>query len=208
MLSIKMIKFNYLIFAFYSFNFNSFCRCISNSNFKKVDEIYVLDLTTYQEFKPKKVETIKPVKKVIEKPKEKIIEKKIIEKKVEKNIPIKEKQKIEEPKPIEKIKKLEKIEKVEDLTNTQEIIEKKTDLNFNQKRVLQNNNSKKLLVDQKIKSFLIKISEEINRIAIKSYPIQSIKRREQGTIIAIIILNSNGDLLEMNFESKRPKKTL
>ena len=49
-------------------------------------------------------------------------------------------------------------------------------------------------------------TEEINKLAIKSYPIQSIKRREQGTIVAVIILNSNGNLLELNFENKRPKR--
>ena len=49
---------------------------------KTVDEIYVLDLTTYQEFKPKKVETIKPVKKVIEKPiKKKLLKRKLLKKK-------------------------------------------------------------------------------------------------------------------------------
>ena len=49
---------------------------------------------------------------------------------------------------------------------------------LNQKKVLQNN-AKKLLIDQKIKSFLIQISEEINKIAIKSYPIQSIKEENK-----------------------------
>ena len=52
----------------------------------------------------------------------------------------------------------------------------------------------------------MKISQEINKVAIKSYPIQSIKRSEQGTIVAIIVLNSQGDLLEMNFDKKRPKR--
>ena len=90
---------------------------------------------------------------MIDKPKEKIIEKKLL-KKVEKNITIKEKQKL--GKPIEKIKKVENFEKVEDLKKySKKCIEKKNNLNFNQ-RVLQNNNSEKLLADQKIKSFLIK----------------------------------------------------
>ena len=62
------------------------------------------------------------------------------------------------------------------------------------------------MINEQIKSFLIKISEDINKIAIKSYPIQSIKRREQGTINVLIVLNSNGELLELKFENKRPKK--
>ena len=36
---------------------------------------------------------------------------------------------------------------------------------------------KKLLIDKQIKLFLMKISQEINKVAVKSYPIQSIKRR-------------------------------
>ena len=52
----------------------------------------------------------------------------------------------------------------------------------------------------------MKISQEINKVAVKSYPIQSIKRREQGTIVAVIVLNSEGKLIEMNFENKRPKR--
>ena len=50
-----------------------------------------------------------------------------------------------------------------------------------------------------MKSFLVRISEDINKIANKSYPIQSIKRREQGTFNVLIVLNSNGELLELKF---------
>ena len=35
---------------------------------------------------------------------------------------------------------------------------------------------------------------------------QSIKRREQGTFNVLIVLNSNGELLELKFENKRPKR--
>ena len=62
------------------------------------------------------------------------------------------------------------------------------------------------MIDQKIKSFLVQISDEINRIATRSYPIQSIKRREQGTIIAVIILNADGNLLDISFENRRPRR--
>ena len=35
---------------------------------------------------------------------------------------------------------------------------------------------------------------------------QSIKRREQGTIRIIITLNENGEVLELFFENKKPKR--
>ena len=41
----------------------------------------------------------------------------------------------------------------------------------------------------------------------QSYPIQSIKRREQGTITTIIILDSKGNIKKMYFE-KKTKETL
>ena len=52
------------------------------------------------------------------------------------------------------------------------------------------------------------ISKEINVLASKSYPIQSIKRREQGTIIAIISIDYNGNLKKMEFGKRRPKRLL
>ena len=178
MLSIKMIKFNYLIFAFLLSIFVHVVFVYQIQKINKVDEIYVLDLSTYKEFKPKKVEVKKQVTKDVPKPEKKIIQKKIFEKKLE----------------------------PEKLKNAKENDQKINEKSYEQKKTFQSDKNRKLLIDQEIKSFLIKISEEINKIAMKSYPIQSIKRREQGTIIAIIILNSNGDLLELNFENKRPKR--
>ena len=140
--------------------------------------------------------------------KKKIIQKKIFEKKLEQKVPIKERKVeiIETPKPEKQIKELEKKVEPKNLKNAKENDQKIIEKSYEQKKTFQSDKNRKLLIDQEIKSFLIKISEEINKIAMKSYPIQSIKRREQGTIIAIIILNSNGDLLELNFENKRPKR--
>ena len=208
MLSIKMIKFNYLIFAFLLSIFVHVVFVYQIQKINKVDEIYVLDLSTYKEFKPKKVEVKKQVTKDVPKPEKKIIQKKIFEKKLEQKVPIKERKVeiIETPKPEKQIKELEKKVEPKNLKNAKENDQKIIEKSYEQKKTFQSDKNRKLLIDQEIKSFLIKISEEINKIAIKSYPIQSIKRREQGTIIAIIILNSNGDLLELNFENKRPKR--
>ena len=202
-----MIKFNYLFFAFFLSILIHIVFVHQIQISKNIDEIYVLDLSSYKEFRASKIEVQKTIPKEIKKPKKKIVQKKIIEKKIEKKIPIKKKQKIEEIKPVQKTEKVEKIEevkKVQEIKKFRESAEKNTNLNFNQN--LQNDSSKKLLVDKKIKSFLIQVSEEINKIAVKSYPIQSIKRREQGTIVVVIVLNSDGNPLEINFENKRPKR--
>ncbi len=205
-----MIKFNYLTFSFFLSVFIHFVLIYQLQKSKEVDEIYVVDLSSYKEFRPKKIQVQKPITKEIkklEKPK-KIIQKKPVEKKLEKKIAIKKKQKEEPLKKIEKVeetKELQRNEELEKIKKVEEIIEKKNNSYFNQNKTIENN-KKKLLIDKQIKSFLIKVSDEINRLAIKSYPIQSIKRREQGTIVAIVSLNSDGDLVDINFESKRPKR--
>ena len=172
---------------------------------KKVEEIYVVDLSSHKEFRPKEIPQ-KKIKQIKNEPNKEITKKKEIKK--EKDIiPIKKKEvkKIEkkkatyldEPKVFEE-KKDQKVEKVE-----KKEIKKKS---LSQKKSAASNNAKKLLIDQKIKSFLIQISEEINKIAMRSYPIQSIKRREQGTIIAVIILSADGNLLDISFENRRPRR--
>ena len=176
---------------------------------KKVEEIYVVDLSSHKEFKPKEIPK-KKTKKVNNQLNKKTLKKEEIKK--EKDvIPIKKKEikkeikeietknqiNPEKPKIIEK-KKVKKIEKVES--------NERNKFSLGQKKSTANNNAKKLLIDQKIKSFLIQISEEINKIAMRSYPIQSIKRREQGTIIAVIVLNANGNLLGISFENRRPRR--
>ena len=87
MLSIKMIKFNYLIFAFFVINILHVVFVYQIQKKNKVDEIYVLDLSTYKEFKPKKVEVKKQVTKEVPKPEKKLLKKK---KKLEQKVPIKE----------------------------------------------------------------------------------------------------------------------
>ena len=176
---------------------------------KKVEEIYVVDLSSHKEFKPKEIPK-KKTKKVNNQLNKKTIKKEEIKK--EKDvIPIKKKEKKKETKEIEtknlinpekpKVIEKKKVKKIEKVENNE--INK---FSLGQKKSTANNNAKKLLIDQKIKSFLIQISEEINKIAMRSYPIQSIKRREQGTIIAVIVLNANGNLLDISFENRRPRR--
>jgi outer membrane biosynthesis protein TonB len=62
------------------------------------------------------------------------------------------------------------------------------------------------LLSKQLSVYLGKISEEINLIAAKSYPMQSIKRREQGTIIATITLSEDGYLRKIDFDKKKPKR--
>ena len=203
MLSIKMIKINHLIIAFFLSIFIHIVFVYQIQKKNNVDEIYVLDLSTYKEFKPKKIEVKKTITEETKKPKEDVVSEKVIEEKI---IPIKKIEEIKPVKKLEKVKELKKNEPKDEIKKIEEPNKQKSNTNFNQKKILQNNSEKKLLVDKEIKSFLMKISQEINIIATKSYPIQSIKRREQGTIVAIVVLNSKGDLLELNFDNKRPKR--
>ena len=161
----------------------------------KDQEIYVLNLSSYQQVQFEKQKT---VPKEIEK-EPKIDKKKKIEKKVEKKLPIQ---------PIEKIIKQNEID-------DSKILEKKRKENFvPQKQVKQvvkqssqlKNVKNKILIDKILGEYLKKISIQINRIATQSYPLQSIKRREQGTIRIIITLNENGEVLELFFENKKPKR--
>ena len=172
----------------------------------KDQEIYVLNLSTYQQVQfekqksvPKKIEK----KPDIEKPKR---NEKKVEKKVEKEI-----EKDNEKILIKPIEKLIKPNKTEDT----KVVEIQKDENFlaqkQVKKVIKQssqlkNFKNKILVDKILGEYLKKISIQINRIATQSYPLQSIKRREQGTIRIIITLNENGKVLELFFENKKPKR--
>ena len=158
----------------------------------KDQEIYVLNLSSYQQVQFEKQKTF---------PKE--IEK---EPKVEKKI-----EKVEKKLAIQPIEKIIKQNEIDD----NKILEKKRKENFApQKQVTKvvkqssqlKNIKNKILIDKILGEYLKKISIQINRIATQSYPLQSIKRREQGTIRIIIKLNENGEVLELFFENKKPKR--
>ena len=164
----------------------------------KDQEIYVLNLSSYQQVQ---FEKQKNVPKAVEK-EPKIYKKKKIEKKIEK---------VEKKLPIQPIKKIIKQNEIDD----SKILEKKKKENFISQKQLKKvvkqssqlkNIKNKILVDKILGEYLKKISIQINKIATQSYPLQSIKRREQGTIRIIITLNQNGKVLELFFENKKPKR--
>ncbi len=205
-----MLRINFLTLSAF---FSIICHLIFIQFFetykKKDEEIIVMDLNLFKEFKveQKLVPPPPPQKK-----EEKIIEKKppIKEKKIIEKKPPKKKEKIisfEKPKTEEKTTKEEK-------PKTEEIKPKKFEI---QDPPLKNQQAQKpqQVITSKIKADLLskqlsvylgKISEEINLIAAKSYPRQSIKRREQGTIIATITLSKDGNLHNIDFDKKKPKR--
>ena len=175
----------------------------------KDQEIYVLNLSSYQQVQFEKQKT--DPKEIEKEPK--IDKKKKIEKKVEKKFEkVKKKiEKVEKKLPIQPIEKIIKQNEIDD----NKILEKKRKENFvPQKQVTKvvkqssqlKNIKNKILIDKILGEYLKKISIQINRIATQSYPLQSIKRREQGTIRIIITLDENGEVLELFFENKKPKR--
>jgi TonB family protein len=175
----------------------------------KDQEIYVLNLSSYQQVQFEKQKTVP--KEIQKEPK--IDKKKKIEKKVEKKLEkVKKKiEKVEKKLPIQPIEKIIKQNEIDD----NKILEKKRKENFvPQKQVTKvvkqssqlKNFKNKILIDKILGEYLKKISIQINRMATQSYPLQSIKRREQGTIKIIITLNENGKILELFFENKKPKR--
>ena len=106
--------------------------------------------------------------------------------------------------PIIKEKKI--INVVKEIEKTKTIIKEKLSTLENQKQTQSIKSTNQEKVTTELKKFLSLISHEINLIAMQSYPIQSIKRREQGTITTIIILDSKGNIKKMYFEKKKPKR--
>ena len=176
---------------------------------KKDEEIIVMDLNLFKEFKveQKFIPPPPPQKK-----EEKIVEKKptIKEKKViEKKLP-KKKEKIIA---LEKPKAEEKPETKED-PKKERIKPKKFEIQDPPQKNQQAQKPQQVitskikadLLSKQLSIYLGKISKEVNLIAAKSYPRQSIKRREQGTIIATITLSEDGNLRNIDFDKKKPKR--
>ena len=174
---------------------------------KKDQEIIVMDLSLFKEFKVEKKLAPTPQnnnEKIIEKKPSKK-EEKIIEKK-----PLKkddEKISLDKPKTQEKLKTVEKL-------NVEKIKPKKVEIQDPTSKSQQAQKPQQVitskikaeLLSKQLSVYLGKISEEINLIAAKSYPRQSIKRREQGTIIATITLSKDGYLRNIDFDKKKPKR--
>ena len=208
MLQKKMLRTNFLTFSAF---FSIICHLIFIQFFetykKKDEEIIVMDLSLFKEFKVEKKLAPTPQKnneKIIEKksPKkeEKIIEKKPIKKNDEKIA-------LDKPKKQEKSKIVEKL-------NVEKIKPKKVEIQDPASKSQQTQKPQQVitskikaeLLSKQLSIYLGKISEEINLIAAKSYPRQSIKRREQGTIVATITISEDGNLRNIAFDKKKPKR--
>ena len=208
MLLKKMLRTNFLTLSAF---FSIICHLIFIQFFetfkKKDEEIIVMDLSLFKEFKVEKKLAPTPQKnneKIIEKksPKkeEKIIEKKPIKKNDEKIV-------LDKPKTQEKSKTVEKL-------NVEKIKAKKVEIQDPASKSQQTQKPQQVitskikaeLLSKQLSIYLGKISEEINLIAAKSYPRQSIKRREQGTIVATITLSEDGNLRNITFDKKKPKR--
>ena len=185
-------------------------------------EIYVVNLSEYREFsfvqptppKPKEIVKEKTIKKIEVKPIEQnkildIKKKEIMEKKDVVSLKKKEtKERIEKFDKIEKViepnKKNIQKEEVKKLNNSNEIPEIKPQIQSQKQFSL--NKNKSVINDQLLSEYLSFISYEINKMASKSYPIQSIKRREQGTIVSILTINKDGKLINIEIKDRAPKR--
>ena len=105
---------------------------------------------------------------------------------------------------IEPNKKIIQKEEVKKLNNSNEIPEIKPKTQ-SQKHFSLNKN-KSIIKNQLLNEYLSFISYEINKMASKSYPIQSIKRREQGTIVSVLTINKDGRLLNLEINDRAPKR--
>jgi len=203
---------------------------ISNFSLKKNNEIYVVNLSEYQEFSFSKPQT------TLKQPEIKNLETKEIPKKQEienkKQIPDKKdsKKKLEKEKDqislkkikVEKSREIKKPEKVTNEKIEDKLIQQNEIKNLKKKEPIFESNvqnksvrtdkkkfsleSKSVIVDKLLSEYLTFISFEINKMASKSYPLQSIKRREQGKILSVLTLDKNGKLLDIKFENKSPKR--
>ena len=155
-----------------------------------------MDLSLFKEFKIEKKPASPPLP---QKKEEKIIEKEPQKKNVEKialEKPKTEKSKTKEEPIKEQVKSYKR--QIKDAPSKSQQAQKP------QQVITPKINSE--LLSKQLSIYLGKISEEINLIAAKSYPRQSIKRREQGTIVATITLNKDGNLREIDFDKKKPKR--
>lgn len=203
-----MIKKNFLfISAFFSLFFHASFIALIGKQENIEEQLISLNLSSFKELKKTAVSV--PEKKNIQKTEEKKIEKLIepkidvpkIKNEIKKKITKKQDAILPKKEPIIKEKKV-----VKEIEKTKTIIKEKLSTLENQKQTQSIKSTNQEKVTTELKKFLSLISHEINLIAMQSYPIQSIKRREQGTITTIIILDSKGNIKKMYFEKKKPKR--
>ena len=210
-------KFIYFSIAFsLLFHFTIIFFFTSKTNDK---DIYVVNLSEFREFsfvqpappKPKEIVEEKTIKKIEDKPIEqnKILDNK--KKEIEKKKDVLSLKKIETKKSIEKVekviepnKKIIQKEEVKKLNNSNETPDIKPQLQSQKQFSLRKNKS--VINDKLLSEYLSFISYEINKMASKSYPIQSIKRREQGTIVSVLTINKDGKLIKIEIKDRAPKR--
>ena len=191
-----MLRINFLTFSAF---FSIICHLVFIQFFEtykqKDEEIIVMDLNLFKEFKVEKKLALPPPpkkeEKIIEKPPKKKDQKITLQKpKIEEKQKTQAKPEIEKTKP-KKVEIQDPPDKSQQAQKSQQVTSSKINAE---------------LLSKQLSIYLGKISEEINLIAAKSYPRQSIKRREQGTIIATITLNKDGNLRNIDFDKKKPKR--
>ena len=214
MINNKLIYFSITFSLLFHFTIIFFLTSKTNDK-----EIYVVNLSEFREFsfvqpsppKPKEIIKEKTTKKIEDKPIEqnKILDNKKEETEKKKDfVFLKKKENKEIIEKTEKTskspqKKIQK-EEIKKQNNFNEIPERKAQIQPPKQFSLQKNKS--IIKDQLLSEYLSFISYEINKIASKSYPIQSIKRREQGTIVSILTINKDGDLINIEIKDKAPKR--
>ena len=181
-------------------------------------EIYVVNLSEFREFifvqpsppKPKAIIKETTTKKVEEKPvqQNKILNNNKKETKKKDVLSLKKKETIEKVEEIEKnskpTKKKIQQEEVKKPFNLNESPDIKPQIKSQKQFSLQK--KKSVINDKLLSEYLSFISYEINKMASKSYPIQSIKRREQGTIVSVLTINKDGRLLNIEINDRAPKR--
>ena len=180
-------------------------------------EIYVVNLSEFREFLFVQPAPPKPKKTIIKKIEDKPIERsKILDNKkkvIEKKKDVVSLKKKETKEIVEKVKKVEKViepkkniqkEEIKKLNNSNNISEIKPQIQSQKQFSL--NKNKSVIKNQLLSEYLSFISYEINKMASKSYPIQSIKRREQGTIVSVLTINKDGKLINIEIKDRAPKR--
>ena len=214
MINNKLIYFSITFSLLLHFTIIFFLTSKTNDN-----EIYVVNLSEFREFsfvqpappKPKEIVKEKTIKKIEDKQIEqnKVLDnkKKEIEKKKD-VVALKTRERVEKVNKVEKVIKPKKEniqnEEVKKLNNSNEIPEIKPQMQSQKQFSLRNNKS--VIKNQLLSEYLRFISYEINKMASKSYPIQSIKRREQGTIVSVLTINKDGKLISVKIKDRAPKR--
>ena len=185
----------------------------------QIEKITVINLGQFKQpaFSEKKKASKKTNDEPVKKNPKETEKKEVKEKKNQQKIP-KRIKKEEAPININNSKKLKKID---EKTNTQstklqksEIKPNKTPTNINndlinvEKKKFQSNSNLKKIQDSLLSAYLLKISEKLNIEALNSYPVQSQRRREEGTVTVRITLDKFGNLVNFVTITKRPKRLI